>query len=142
MDRWTSRPAPDAPDGLILFDGVCLLCSGWVRHVIEHDPDMRFRFLTIQSDRGQVFAREAGVSPEAPETNAVVLNGRIWFKSDAALTVLSQLPGTRWVRVLKIAPRWLRDPAYDLIARNRYRLFGRSDVCMVPSPADRARFLT
>ncbi len=141
MDRWTSRPAPDAPEGLILFDGVCLLCSAWVRYVIEHDPGMRFRFLTIQSDRGQGFARDWGVSPEKPETNAVVLDGRIWFKSDAALAVLSQLPGTGWVRILKIVPRRLRDPAYDLIAQNRYRLFGRSAVCMVPSPADRARFV-
>lgn len=102
---------------------------------------MRFRFLSIQSDRGRGFAEATGISPDAPETNAVVLHGRFWFKSDAALTVLSQLPGTRWVRILKIVPRWIRDPAYDLIARNRYRLFGRSDVCMVPSPADRARFL-
>lgn len=141
MKRWTSRPAPDAPEGLILFDGVCLLCSRWVRYVIAHDPDMRFRFLPIQSDHGRVFAEQMGISPDAPQTNAVILDGRAWFKSDAALTVLARLPGTRRAGLLKVIPRWIRDPAYDLIARNRYRLFGRTDACMIPSPADRARFL-
>lgn len=142
MDRWTSRPAPEAPEGLILFDGVCLLCSRWVRYVIAHDPDMRFRFLPIQSDQGRRFAEQMGISPDAPETNAVILDGRAWFKSDAALAVLSRLPGTRGLGVLKALPRWLRDPAYDLVAQSRYRIFGRSDICMIPSPADRARFLS
>jgi len=141
VDRWTSRPALHAPEDLILFDGVCLLCSRWVKYVIARDPEMRFRFLTIQSDSGQALAREAGISPDVPETNAVVFKGRFWFKSDAVLTVLSQLPGTHWVRALKIVPRWLRDPAYDLIAQNRYRLFGRSEVCLVPTADDRARFV-
>jgi len=141
LDRWTSRPAPDAPEGLILFDGVCLLCSRWVRYVIERDPDKRFRFLPIQSEKGRLFAEQMGISSGAPETNAVILDGRAWFKSDAALMVLSHLPGTRGIGVLKVVPRWLRDPAYDLIAQNRYRLFGRSDACMTPSPAERSRFL-
>lgn len=141
LDRWTRRPVTDALEGLILFDGVCLLCSRWVRYVIARDADMRFRFLPIQSDHGRAFAERLGISPDHPQTNAVILNGHAWFKSDAALTVLSALPGTRWTGVLKAVPRWLRDPVYDLIAQNRYRLFGRSETCMIPSPADRTRFL-
>ncbi len=125
-----------------MFDGVCLLCSRWVRYVIERDPDMRFRFLPIQSDKGRRFAEHIGISPEVPETNVVILDGRAWFKSDAALTVLSRLPGTGWLGVLKVLPRWLRDPVYDLVAQNRYRIFGRSDTCMIPLPAERARFLS
>ncbi len=103
---------------------------------------MRFRFLSIQSEAGRRFAEAIGVSPDAPETNVVILHGRAWFKSDAALTVLSQLTSTRRLGALKRVPRWVRDPVYDLIARNRYRIFGRTEVCMVPSPADRARFLS
>ena len=141
MSRWSPQPAPDEPDGLILFDGVCIFCSRWVRFVIDHDPERRFRFVTIQSDAGRELATRFGIEPEAPQTNAVISGGRIFFKSDAALTVLGLLPSTRPLAILRAVPRWLRDPAYDLIARNRYRLFGRTDVCMVPAPADRDRFI-
>jgi predicted DCC family thiol-disulfide oxidoreductase YuxK len=142
MSRWSPQPAPDEPDGLILFDGVCVFCSRWVRFVIDHDPARRFSFVAIQSARGRALAERYGIDPEAPETNAVVLDRRIWFKSDAALKVLGALPKTAGLGRLRAAPRWVRDPAYDLTARNRYRIFGRTDACMVPSPEDRARFLT
>lgn len=142
MTRWSPQPAPDEPDGLILFDGVCVFCSRWVRFVIARDPGRRFRFVAIQSEPGRVLAARFGIDPEAPQTNAVVWGGRIFFKSDAALTVLDQLAATRPLGSLKAVPRLLRDPVYDLIARNRYRIFGRTDVCMVPAPEDRSRFLT
>jgi predicted DCC family thiol-disulfide oxidoreductase YuxK len=141
MSRWSPQPAPDEPDGLILFDGVCVLCSRWVRFVIARDPERRFRFMAIQSEPGRALAARFGIDPEAPETNAVVWGGRMFFKSDAALTVLGVLPVTRPLGVLRRAPRWLRDPVYDLIAGNRYRIFGRTDACMIPSAQDRARFL-
>ncbi|MDQ8027866.1 MAG: thiol-disulfide oxidoreductase DCC family protein [Brevundimonas sp.] len=142
MTRWSPQPAPDEPDGLILFDGVCVFCSRWVRWVIGHDPQRRFRFVPIQSPTGWALAVRHGIDPDAPQTNAVVLGGRIFFKSDAALTVLGALPGTGGLKALKAAPRVLRDPLYDLIAKNRYAIFGRTDACMVPSPEDRERFLT
>lgn len=142
MNQWLPRPAHDVPEGLILFDGVCLLCSGWVRFVIERDPEARFRFVSIQSEAGRRLAERFGVSPDDPQTNVVIDGGRAWFKSDAALTVLGRLPSTGWAAMLKAVPRWLRDPAYDLIARNRYRLFGRTQTCMVPSAEQRARFLS
>lgn len=141
MTRWSPQPAPDELDGLILFDGVCVFCSRWVRWVIDHDPQKRFRFLPIQSEAGRGLAVRYGIDPEAPQTNAVVLGGRIFFKSDAALTVLGALRGTRALALLKVVPRMLRDPVYDLIAKNRYAVFGRTDACMVPSPEDRERFL-
>ena len=142
MSRWSSQPAPHEPEGLILFDGVCVFCSRWVAFVIAHDPARRFSFVPIQSARGRSLAQRFTIDPEAPETNAVILDGRIWFKSDAALKVLSRLSGTGALGVLRAAPRWLRDPVYDLTARNRYRIFGRTDACMVPAAEDRARFLT
>lgn len=141
MTRWSPQPAPDEPDGLILFDGVCVFCSRWVRFVIDRDPEQRFRFLPIQSEAGRALAIRYGIDPEVPQTNAVVWGGLIYFKSDAALTVLGALPKTRALAALKAVPRLLRDPAYDLIARNRYAIFGRTDACMVPSAEDRARFL-
>lgn len=140
MSRWSPQPAPDEPDGLILFDGVCVFCSRWVRFVIDRDPERRFRFVAIQSEPGRKLAARFGIDPEAPQTNAVILGGRIFFKSDAALTVLGALGATRSLRLLMVAPRALRDPVYDLIARNRYAIFGRTETCMVPSAEDRTRF--
>ena len=141
MNRWSPRPAPGEPDGLILFDGVCVFCSRWVRFVIDRDTQRRFRFVAIQSEVGRALATRYGIDPDAPQTNAVILDGRIWFKSDAALAVLSELPSTRGLGVLRAVPTGLRNPIYDLIAQNRYRIFGRTDVCMVPSAQDRDRFI-
>ncbi len=141
MSRWSPQPCPDEPDGLILFDGVCVFCSRWVQFVLRLDRQRRFLFLPIQSPRGRALAERFGVDPDTPETNAVILDARIWFKSDAALTVLGIFPETATLALLKAVPRSLRDPLYDLIARNRYRIFGRTDHCMVPEAADRERFL-
>lgn len=141
MSRWSSRPAPDKPDGLILFDGVCVFCSRWVRFVIDHDEDRRFRFVAIQSEAGRALANRYGIDTDAPQTNAVILDGRIWFKSDAALAVLKALPSTQGLGVLHAVPTPLRNSIYDVIAQNRYRIFGRTDVCMVPSADDRDRFI-
>lgn len=134
------RPAGRWPDDLILFDGVCLFCSRWVRAVMARDGG-RFRFVSIQSPYGRAMAQDFGIPVEDPDTNAVVLGGVAYFRSDAALRVLGALPGWGWTSALLGLPRMLRDPAYGLIARNRYALFGVSDVCFAPTPDQRARFL-
>ena len=140
--RWSPVPAPPGlPEGLILFDGVCVLCSHWVQFVVARDAAARFRFLAIQEPGGQALAGRLGITPQEPETNAVVLGGRVLFKSDAAIGVLSALPRWGWVRVLRAVPGPLRDWLYDRVAGNRYRLFGRTEHCMLPTPALRARIL-
>jgi predicted DCC family thiol-disulfide oxidoreductase YuxK len=139
--RWAPRPAPGWPDGLILFDGVCVLCSNFVRMVLERDEKRRFRFATVQSPIGQVLSRELGINPAEPETNAVVLDGVAYMKSDANLVVLSHLRGKARLAVFRRLPRGFRDFLYDRIARNRYRLFGRTETCMLPPPDMQERFL-
>jgi len=141
MSRWSPRPAEGLPEGLILFDGVCVFCSRWVRFVLAQDVARRFRFVTIQSEMGRALAARFGINPDAPQTNAVILNDRAWFKSDAALMVLGALPSTRLLAWFRWAPRVVRNPVYDLLASNRYRIIGRSDTCMVPSLQDRDRFV-
>ena len=141
MSRWKPRPAGDAPDHLILFDGVCIFCSRWVAFVIRHDPKARFRFVTIQSEAGRRLAEAWGIDPHEPETNAVVLDGSVWFKSDAALKVLERLSPTRPLGLLRAVPRALRDLIYDPIAARRYEMFGRTEECPVPSPEMRERLL-
>jgi predicted DCC family thiol-disulfide oxidoreductase YuxK len=132
-------PWPD--DDVILYDGVCIFCSHWIRFVAARDTDRRFRFTAIQSDYGTRLARHFGIDPEDPDTNAVIHGGVAYFKSDAALTVLSSLPGWRWTRALFALPKFLRDPVYGLIAKNRYRIFGRSEACMVPDVEMRAKVM-
>lgn len=139
MESWPPVPIDGVPDGLILFDGVCVFCSRWVRFVFEHDRERRFRFATVQEEPGLALAERLGIDPAMPKTNAVILGGRAYFKSDAAIAVLSALPGWRWASGLRWVPRVLRDGLYDFVARNRYRWFGRSETCLVPTPELAAR---
>ena len=128
-------------DDVILYDGVCIFCSRWVRFVATRDVAQRFRFTAIQSPYGTRLAQAFGSNPADPDTNAVIHGGVAWFKSDAVLTVLSHLPGWRWAMVLFAVPRPLRNAAYNLIARNRYRIFGKYDECFVPDEDMRARVI-
>jgi predicted DCC family thiol-disulfide oxidoreductase YuxK len=128
-------------DDVILFDGVCVFCSRWVRFVAARDIGKRFRFTAIQSPYGTRLAQAFGIDPDDPDTNAVIHGGVAWFKSDAALTVLSHLEGWSWTRVLFAVPKVLRNAVYNLVARNRYRIFGKFDACFVPDADMRARIV-
>jgi predicted DCC family thiol-disulfide oxidoreductase YuxK len=128
-------------DDVILFDGVCVFCSRWVRFIVARDTTARFRFTQIQSPYGTRLAQALGIDPDDPDTNAVVHGGVAYFKSDGALTVLSQLQGWSWVRLLFAVPRPLRDTVYNLVAGNRYRIFGKYDVCIVPDAGMRGRVM-
>jgi predicted DCC family thiol-disulfide oxidoreductase YuxK len=101
----------------------------------------RFRFTAIQSGYGTRLAQTFGIDPDDPDTNAVVHGGVVYLRSDGALTVLGALPGWGWVRVLRAVPRPLRDTVYGLVARNRYRIFGRYEKCFVPDADMRARVI-
>jgi predicted DCC family thiol-disulfide oxidoreductase YuxK len=134
MNAW-----PD--DDVILYDGVCIFCSRWIRFIVTQDKAKRFRITQIQSAYGARMARALGIDADDPDTNAVVHGGVAYFKSDGALTVLSSLPGWRWTRVLFVVPKRLRDAVYNLVAKNRYRIFGKYDACFVPDADMRARVL-
>ena len=126
---------------MILYDGVCVFCSRWVRFVATRDVARRFRFTAIQSGYGARLAQAFGIDPDDPDTNAVIHGGEAFFKSDAALTVLSNLPGWGWVRTLRMLPKRMRDAVYGLVARNRYRIFGKYEECFVPDEGLRARVM-
>jgi predicted DCC family thiol-disulfide oxidoreductase YuxK len=134
-----TRTWPD--DDVILYDGVCVFCSRWIRFVAIRDTEQRFRFTAIQSVYGTRLAQAVGIDPDDPDTNAVIHGGVAHFKSDAALTVLSNLPGWGWVRVLRVVPKPLRDAIYNLVARNRYQIFGKYEACFVPDAGFRERVM-
>lgn len=114
---------------LILYDGDCVLCSGWFRFVAQRDTARRFLFTPIQSPYGRALAVRHGIDPDNPQSNAVLIDGSVNLKSDSAIAAVSALPRYGWVRMFALVPKPLRDWVYATIARNRYRWFGRNASC-------------
>ncbi|MFN7571779.1 MAG: thiol-disulfide oxidoreductase DCC family protein [Betaproteobacteria bacterium] len=132
--------ADDKP--VIVFDGHCVLCSGFAQFVIRHDPQRRFRLLAAQSLLGAALYRHYGLDPVDYETNLLLADGRVWLKSEGSLRIF-RLLGWPWslLAVGRLLPLRLRDALYGVVARNRLRWFGRRDACFMPTPADADRFL-
>lgn len=130
---------------VIVFDGVCLLCSRWVRFLLKHDDLARYRFAAMQTDSGRALMLEHGLDPDSPLSFLRVEGGRGYTDSDAMVRVLRSLDDRRWRwlgAVIHIVPRWMRDPAYRFVARHRYRIFGQSSRCFVPTAEQRSRFMS
>jgi predicted DCC family thiol-disulfide oxidoreductase YuxK len=127
---------------VVLFDGVCKLCNGWAKFLIKHDQQRLFRLASVQSTEGQAILQWFGLPLDHFDTMAYVEDGRLFVRSAAVLGIFAQLPAPwRWLACLRLCPRPLRDWCYDRIARNRYRLFGRHDSCLLPSADHAQRFL-
>ena len=123
---------------IVVFDAQCLLCSRWVQFLLKHDPRARLQFASIQGTEGQALLARAGLKVDGLQTLLLVDGPRVWQHTDAILRALDAL-GWPW-RAAWLAwpiPAPIRDALYRLMARNRYRLFGRSDTCLMP-PADYA----
>jgi predicted DCC family thiol-disulfide oxidoreductase YuxK len=135
---------PAFPDNhpLIVFDGKCILCCANAQFVLKHDHAGRFRLTTAQGQLGQALYRHFGLATDHYETLLVIEDERLLTRADAALAIASSL-GWPWrsAKVARIVPRPLRDFVYDLVARNRFRLFGRRDRCWMPSPENAERIL-
>ena len=136
----TDGRAPDRE--IIVFDGMCVLCSANARFVLRHDRAHHFALAAMQGRTGSETYRKAGIDPSNPETLVVVTLEGLKRDSDAVLHIYSRL-GWPWraVGILKLVPKRVRDTAYRAIARNRYRLFGQRESCWIPDPADRDRLL-
>ena len=138
-----SVPRFDDARPIVVFDGVCVLCSGWMDFLVRRDPDgTRFRFVIAQSPLGQALYRHYRLDPVDFETNLVIDGGRLHTKLDAFAAVMRNLPGL-WpaLSIARILPTFLADRLYDCVAKNRYRWFGKRDTCLMPTAELRARFL-
>jgi predicted DCC family thiol-disulfide oxidoreductase YuxK len=127
---------------IVLFDGVCNLCNGFVQTLIRLDPQAKFQFASLQSEFGQDVMRKAQLPLN--ELNTVILydNGAIFTHADVPLEIARRLGGFwKLFLVFKIVPRILRNRLYNWVARNRYRWFGQRESCMIPTPELRQRFL-
>ena len=127
---------------VILFDGVCNFCNGAVNFIIRHDGEKKFKFAPLQSEIGQQMQAKYGIGNDV-DSIILVENDRAYTHSTAGLLVAKGLGGI-WSLgyAFIVVPAFIRDWAYRLFAKNRYRLFGRRDVCMLPTPEVRERFLT
>lgn len=127
---------------IILFDGVCNFCNGWVNLVIRRDRKKLFKFAPLQSGIGQKFLGEYGIDKTATDSVVLIADGRVFTYSSAILEIARRLGGFwRAANVFYLIPKILRDFLYQLFARNRYRLFGKKAICMMPTPEIRERFL-
>ena len=127
---------------MVVFDGVCNLCNRSVRFILRHEAEPEIQFSPMQSPAGARLLRQHNLSVDDLRTFVLVSGERAYVRSDAAIRIARHLKGGwKWLGLLRIVPRPLRDWAYDVVARNRYRWFGRTDTCMVPTPELRSRFL-
>ena len=137
IDHDSERSKP-----IIVFDAMCILCSANAQFVINNDPRGHFLLASMQGEVGSAIYRKFGIDPTDPDTIVVVTGDHALRDSDAVLSIYEGL-GWPWrvLSALKIIPRALRDPAYRLIARNRYRIFGKRETCWLPTPEQAARVL-
>ena len=147
-----SVPAPQAAGDtrgrhVVLYDGVCGLCNRLNMFLLPRDVDRVFAFASLQSEAARSLLHRFGKTPDDLSTFYVVANHRaasaeLLSKSRAALFVLQTLGGVwGWLALVRVLPGPLLDAAYDAIARNRYRLFGRYESCLAPTPEYKNRFL-
>ena len=126
-----------------LCDSHCVLCDGAVRFTLRHEKASLIRFVSIQSPKGRALAKKHGLDPDNPESFIFLEGGNALKQSGAALTLLSHLKGPiRAFRLARFLPKRFRDFLYRLIARHRYRLFGRMSQCTLPDPALAERFIS
>lgn len=127
---------------IIVFDAECVLCSANAQFVLRYDTRGRFRLASMQGEVGAALYRRFGIDPADPETMILVEGDSVLRDSDAVLAIYAGL-GWPWraMTAFRLVPRVVRDFAYRLVARNRYRMFGRRETCWMPSPDQAKRFL-
>ena len=127
---------------LILFDGMCILCSGFIQYVLKLDKKDIFRFGLLQSENVRHMLRRYDPNISSLSSIVLVEGERIAVESDAVLKIARNLGGA-WslVYLFIIIPKFIRDGVYRIISRHRYRLFGKRDVCMIPSPEVLDKFI-
>jgi predicted DCC family thiol-disulfide oxidoreductase YuxK len=127
---------------IILFDGVCNLCNGSVQFVLLRDKVGYFKFASLQSEAGQALLEKYKLPKDDYNSFILVEGDRVFSKSTAALRVARKLQGPwKMLYVFNIIPAFIRDMVYSLIAKNRYRIFGKRETCMLPRPEWKGRFL-
>ncbi|MBC5636855.1 MULTISPECIES: thiol-disulfide oxidoreductase DCC family protein [Ornithinibacillus] len=126
---------------IILFDGVCNFCNSSVQFIIKRDTKGRYKFTSLQSPIGQQLLKENEI-PDELDSFIYLEGNTVYYKSTAALKVCKGLKGPwKFMYAFIVVPRPIRDLVYGVIAKNRYKWFGKREKCMIPTPEQRERFL-
>jgi predicted DCC family thiol-disulfide oxidoreductase YuxK len=127
---------------IILFDGVCNFCNRTVNIILKHDQDAHFQFAPSQSTAGINLLQQFKLDQKAGASVILIDNDKVYTKTDAVIQIATHLKGSpRLFSFIKFIPRPIRDFAYDLVAKNRYALFGKRETCRIPEESIRHRFL-
>lgn len=130
-------------NNIILFDGVCNLCCGWVNFLIRRDKRTRFKFASLQSESGKKLSEVLSLNSNQIETVVYIKENQHYIESNAILEIVKDLGGIwKSILIFKLIPKPIRDNLYRFIARKRYKIFGKRSTCMIPSPEFQKRFLT
>jgi predicted DCC family thiol-disulfide oxidoreductase YuxK len=131
----------DSQHSIILFDGVCNFCNSAVNFIIRQDKKNIFRFAALQSSAGQLLSKKYNV-PSGLDSFILIDRGKVYKSSTAGLRLYNKLPWYwKWTQIFWIVPKFIRDGVYSVIAKNRYKWFGKKDVCMVPTQDVKNRFI-
>lgn len=148
VEPYGYRKDPDVPSfpddrPVLIFDGKCVLCSGFAQFVMRHDPEKRFRFLAAQTALGEALYAHLGLDTQDYASNILLDDGRAYLKWASAVRVGAYLgfPWSWLAAAGRLVPRAIGDRLYDLVARNRFRLFGGREECYLPSSAEKDRFI-
>ena len=127
---------------VILFDGVCNFCNAIINFIIRQDKKRIFLYATLQSNAGKRILEESKFPTDIFESFLLLDKGKLYSKSAASLRLYNYLPWYwKWTQLFWIFPKFIRDWVYDIIAKNRYKWFGKREECMVPSSELKERFL-
>ncbi|MBK9331764.1 MAG: thiol-disulfide oxidoreductase DCC family protein [Ignavibacteria bacterium] len=127
---------------IILFDGVCNLCNSSVNFIIDNDRRNVFKFASLQSETGSELRKKHNLSSKDIDSVILIDADRAYIKSDAALRIAAELGGIyKVISYLRFMPKFIRDFFYDIIAKNRYKWFGKKDTCRIPTPELKSKFL-
>lgn len=133
---------PQENNPIVLFDGICNYCNKWVNFIIRHDKKKKFRFAALQSDIGKKLLKQYNIS-DKEETVVLIYNEKAHIKSTAGLHIMYHLGGIYALAfIFIIFPAFVLDFYYDIIARNRYKWWGKRDQCMIPTQEIKDRFLS
>lgn len=127
---------------IVLFDGICNFCNSSINFVIDHDPEKHFKFASLQSEIGQEILRKYNKNTKNFDSVILLKNNTLYEKSAAALEITKHLSGLwKYLTVFGVLPTFFLNFFYDIVAKNRYRIFGKADSCRMPIPELRERFL-
>ena len=130
------------PQSILLFDGLCNLCIGSVNFILKRDKIGKFKFASLQSGSGIELCKQHNIDTNIVDSIVLIKDDRVFIKSSAVLEILKDLPmGWRFFRIGIILPKFVLDWLYDIIAKHRYKIFGKKDECPIPSKDVQDRFL-